>query len=71
MVWYCYKHKQHSIDDVCWKCDEDRMQPQVDAWLAGWDACMDMRGSESVKEEQLAELKKALRSGRLKGTHDS
>lgn len=74
MVWYCYKHKQHSIDDVCYKCDEDAMQPQVDAWLAGWDARHNLysnESSEEKKQEQLVEFKNTLRHGRLKGTHDS
>ena len=38
MVWWCNKHEQHSIDDICWKCDNDRAQPLKDAFLAGWSA---------------------------------
>ena len=74
MVWYCHKHSQHSIDDVCWRCDEDAMQPQLDAWREGWEARHNIYSNEASEEklqEQLAEFKATLRSGRLKGTHDT
>jgi hypothetical protein len=73
MVWFCNKHKCHSIDDVCRQCDEEAIQPQVDAWLAGWESRDSMYSSEAdeFKESQLAEFKNTLRHGRLKGTHDS
>jgi len=38
MPWWCDKHKQHSCDDICWKCDSDHDQPYIDAFLAGWDS---------------------------------
>ncbi len=74
MVWYCTKHKQHSIDDVCYQCDEDSMQPQLDAWREGWEARHNIYSSDASEEklqEQLAEFKSTLRHSRLKGTHDS
>jgi hypothetical protein len=74
MVWYCNKHKRHSIDDVCFQCDEDAIQPQVDAWLAGWDARHNLYSSDASHEkrdEQLSEFKNTLRHGRLKGSHEA
>ena len=74
MVWYCTKHKRHSIDDVCYQCDEDAMQPQLDAWLAGWDARHNTPNSlatDELREQQYSDYKSSLRHGQLKGTHDS
>jgi len=74
MVWYCYKHKQHSIDDVCWKCDEEAIQPLLDAWREGWEARHNIYSSDASEEkleEQMAEFRTTLHRGGLKGTHDS
>lgn len=74
MVWYCSKHKCHSIDDVCRQCDEDAIQPQVDAWLAGWQARHSVPHgdySQEQMENDLAEFKNSIRHGRLKGTHEA
>lgn len=61
MIWYCYKHEQHSCDAICWKCDRDHDQSYIDAFNAGWDARQALYNSESTeekKDEQLTEWKR-------------
>ena len=38
MVWWCTKHEQHSIDDLCPGCNRDNVHQRDDAFLAGWAA---------------------------------
>ena len=78
MPWWCEKHKQHSCDDICWKCDNDHDQPYIDAFNAGWDARHETRFTtdetpDEKKQAQLLEWKiknKSLLLTRLRGTHD-
>ena len=77
MVWYCNKHKQHSCDDVCWKCDQEHDIKYIDAFNAGWDARESEYSSDATPEkrkEHLAKWKeenKNLLRRRLKGSHDA
>lgn len=77
MPWWCDKHKQHSCDEVCWKCDQDHDQPYIDAFNSGWDARHNSRFlDDSVEEKKDADLlawkikNQSLLLRRLRGTHD-
>lgn len=77
MVWYCRKHEQHSIDDACWRCDQEHDQPYIDAWLAGWQARHSVPHGDHSQEQMEKDLAKwknensHLLHTRLRGTHDT
>lgn len=41
MPWWCYKHKQHSMDDMCSKCQEEYLLANATGEL--FDACEQAR----------------------------